>query len=137
MTLPKSIGLRTSETDSRYRADRANKPADFDPFEERIHAEKPLRSFEHWRLYENIYPYDAVADVHHILIAVRKFARPKDMSPAERAELEDIKEELAPDYDTFLENFPRFQSVHSHLHFHLVVWKRFMPGMHKSDPGSA
>ncbi len=106
-----------------YRATRSTLPEDHDPFEERIERD-PLRLFDHWALFDNIFPYDAIADAHHILVARRKFADPLEMSPEERRELDLIKQEVREDYDAFIENFPRIQSVPGRLHFHLVVWKR-------------
>ena len=63
-----------------YRATRSTLPEDHDPFEERIERD-PLRLFDHWALFDNIFPYDAIADAHHILVARRKFADPLEVSP--------------------------------------------------------
>ncbi len=122
MIIQRSV-LRNPETHAKYLAARAAEQPDYDPFDQRLREEKPFRRFRHWCLYQNLYPYDAVADTHHLLVAVRKFSRSSEMTSEEREELEQIKAELAPDYDCLIENFPRFQSVPVRLHFHLIVWK--------------
>lgn len=89
----KPLILRSPEMDARYRAIREKLPQDDDPFEERA-KEDPIKTWQHWLLFENIYPYDAVADVHHLLVSARKFSSPSEMLPQERDELDAIKLEL-------------------------------------------
>jgi diadenosine tetraphosphate (Ap4A) HIT family hydrolase len=85
--------------------------------------ERTIREFEHWYLIENLFPYDKIATVHHLLIPKREVAFGEPMLPGEEEELLRIKKELAPEYDAMTENFPRNQSVPGHFHLHLLVYK--------------
>ncbi len=129
--MPKPLIFRTKEMQTRYNEARAahaaesaeaGGTAEYDPFAERLR-QAPLRGFEYWSIVENLFPYDAVMDVHHLLVPHRKFARTHAMTAAEREELEAIKREIGADYHAMIENFPNIQSVPTRLHFHLVVWK--------------
>lgn len=74
----------------------------------------------------NDYPYDAVADRHHLLIPKQHTNRVTDLSVAAQQELSIILMELeASDrYDCQLTNFPVGQSHPTHFHIHLLRWKR-------------
>jgi diadenosine tetraphosphate (Ap4A) HIT family hydrolase len=84
---------------------------------------EPLREFQHWRIIENMFPYDKVAGVHHMILPKRHVLEP-DLSEEEIAELRNIKEEHFPkNYDFIIEAMPKMKSIPQHFHIHLIVVK--------------
>lgn len=88
--------------------------------------ERLIREFDHWLLIENLFPYDRIAEVHHLLVPKRVFPFGEPLSVEEVGELADIKEELGSNYDALAENFPRNRSVPGHFHLHLLVYKEVL-----------
>ncbi len=83
--------------------------------------EAPTVSFEHWVIYPNDFPYDAIAKVHDLIVTKRHvtFA---ELNEAERAELEHLKQTyLNERYDSLIESLPVRQSIPLHAHYHLVI----------------
>lgn len=85
-----------------------------------------LECFMYWFICENQYPYDNVATTHHMLAPIRHVAHEKDLTKFEKRELELILNRLndAGNYDCIMRNFTVGQSHKSHLHYHLLTWKR-------------
>ena len=82
-----------------------------------------LRDFDHWRVIENIFPYDRIAKMHHMIIP-KRHAKEPELSAEELKELRKIKEEhLQTDYDLIIEATHRTRSIPGHFHIHLVVFK--------------
>jgi hypothetical protein len=82
-----------------------------------------IKEYEHWHLVEATFPYNRVAEVHHMLIAKRIYASSQEMTIHERAELEDIKLRVGDSYHCMLENLDAGKSILGHHHLHLVKWK--------------
>lgn len=84
-----------------------------------------VKVFQYWLIVENQYPYDNVAEVHHMLVPIRHFARERDADRAESSEALEILQNLEEDseYDCILKNYPKGQSHRSHFHYHLITWK--------------
>lgn len=82
-----------------------------------------IKEYRDWLIIENRFPYDLVANVHHLLIPKRKFSDYEEMSDGEEEELFQIKKEVAANYDSVIENFHGNRSVHDHFHFHLIKFK--------------
>lgn len=82
-----------------------------------------LQEYNHWYLVEAKFPYNLVADTHHMLITKRIYASSHEMNLDERAELEDIKIEVGDTYHCLLENLDAGKSVLGHHHVHLIKWK--------------
>ncbi len=87
--------------------------------------ERVIRSFEHWNIIENLYPYDLIAKEHHMLVPKRVFGK---MSECTRDEWNEYKYllnlfEEEDHYDAILENFSKGRSIIRHLHLHLLVYK--------------
>lgn len=99
----------------------ANHPNVADPFFD--WRERLVREYEHWAIIQNIFPYDLIAEVAHLLIPKRIFAHYEEMTDTEEKELFRIKQEVTPQYDSILENFAHNRSVPSHFHFHLLKIK--------------
>jgi len=109
--------LRTKETKARYAA--APKSGDFflnDP---------AIAEYEYWRIIKNSFPYDVVADKHHLLAVKRLVASEDDLSTEELEELKEIKRSISRDgsYDVIMLNFPKRQTQPQRLHYHLLVYK--------------
>jgi hypothetical protein len=82
---------------------------------------EPLHTFTYWKVVENEYPYDRVAAVHHMILPLRH-TDGTDLSEAERAELEQLKQTILNDtYHFIVEALPRTKSIPAHFHLHLMV----------------
>jgi len=84
--------------------------------------EPALKTWRHWRLIENAFPYDIAFKVHHLLMPVHVIAK-NQLNDAEKDELEVILDSLSSDYDCYLENFASKQSIKNHYHLHLLTYK--------------
>lgn len=125
--------MRTPETMKKYatfNAERLAKieggekvyPAYDDPNEPRI------AEFKYWYILDNFYPYDTIAEVHHIIVLKRHVALKWSLlNQEERDELEELKVNgyINKHYDTLLENLPVAQTVPGRFHLHLILLKRF------------
>jgi hypothetical protein len=82
---------RTKETMERY----LNAPqsgAEHCPFTEAKESGDIITSFKHWHIMENLFPYDAIAEINHMIFPKRKVAFNWDLlSKEEREELEELK----------------------------------------------
>lgn len=81
-----------------------------------------LEEWTYWMLVENEYPYDLIASKHHLLVPYRPVKSRDELLYMEESELRNILRAVTPNYDAYLENFPRHQSVQSHFHIHLLVF---------------
>ena len=82
-----------------------------------------LIEWKFWKLVKNQYPHDLVLKEHDLLIPLRVFALPGEMTMNEIRELFEILEELSNQYDSIKFNYPVQQSVRNHFHLHLQVNK--------------
>lgn len=84
---------------------------------------KPLKTFRHWKIVSNLFPYDRIARRHHMILPKRHVAEEK-LSAAELKELQRIKETyLHKKYDFILEATYRMKSIPAHFHLHLILVK--------------
>lgn len=88
-----------------------------------------IKSYKHWHIVENAFPYDNVADTHHILCPKRHVHSFPALFKDEESELWMIKYMLnkRTEYDSILENFNHAQSQPGHVHLHLLRWKLINP----------
>jgi hypothetical protein len=82
-----------------------------------------LEEWTHWGLVVNEFPYDLIAKTHHLLIPNRPVRGRDELLYVEEVELRNILREISPNYDAYLENFPRHQSVKNHFHVHLLEYE--------------
>lgn len=87
--------------------------------------EKDGKEYIYWRLIENDFPYDLIAEKHFLLSPRRNFANDWEMSDEERQELFDIKKQIAEtlEFDSIYENVPHNRTLPGHYHLHLVKYK--------------
>lgn len=87
--------------------------------------ENIFRSFEHWYIIENLYPYDLITKEHHMLVPKRVFSKMSECTRDEWNEYKYIINLLEEEghYDGILENFSKGRSIMKHLHLHLLVYK--------------
>ena len=114
-----NVTLRSTATEQRYQTDIAagkTRPLEIMP---------SIKQWEHWRLVENDYPYDAFFKTHHMLVIKRGgVAERTDLNDTERAELEQIlKQFVYPGYHFWFENCPRRRTAPGIYHLHLIVYK--------------
>lgn len=123
-----NTALRTPETWQRYQERRKTK----DPAEcflchpqSRSDSELVVKEFTHFFIVANEYPYDAVAEVHHLLAPKRHIDDQDDLDVDELHEYgETVVPYLEENYDFIGQNTPHNQTVPQHLHLHLLTWRR-------------
>lgn len=112
--------FRTPEQQESYEAYKAAGNLDRDCV---LCARESLRTFEHWRIIKNMFPYDKIAKVHHMILPKRHVTEP-ELSEEEVRELRKIKEEyFHKDYDFMIEAMGNMKSIPAHFHNHLIVVK--------------
>lgn len=113
---------RTRETFDKYLAARAEPmPEGYCPL-----CEAPsIKEFTYWRIIDNKFPYDRVADIHHQLVPKRHVTF-DNVSQEEKEEMENlITGDLNSTYAMCALALPNTQSIPSHVHYHLMVLKPF------------
>lgn len=85
-----------------------------------------LKQFDYWLIMDNLFPYDAIAEVNHMIFPKRKVAFDWDLlSQEERNELEELKKTyISEHYDVLYENLPSGQTKPGYFHLHLLKLKR-------------
>lgn len=83
---------------------------------------KKVKKWKHWILVENEFPYDKIAQLHHMLVPLRKFPNEQDMTLEEWKELMNIKKSLEKDYNAFLENSANNRTVSKLFHLHCIKY---------------
>lgn len=109
MTLPMS--LRLFKTEIQYQKDR-QKGNTRDLLDEPI-----LTQYKYFRLIDNRYPYDAIFQVHHMLIPNRLVGASDKFTREEKTELEELRKTLFTKYSTVIENYiARTNTALWHIH---------------------
>jgi diadenosine tetraphosphate (Ap4A) HIT family hydrolase len=85
-----------------------------------------LVEFTHWRLTGNRFPYDRVAEVHHMIVP-KRHTDGEDLSGEEKSELAQLlKTDLnTRGYNYFMQSLPSNMSIPAHLHYHLIKARNF------------
>ena len=82
-----------------------------------------LRSFIHWRIVSNDFPYDKIASVHTMIIPNRHVGE-RELSSEERTEFEIIKDTyLHNTYEYIIEATYKKKTIPAHFHMHLIITK--------------
>lgn len=112
--------LRSEKTQASYDAYRANQVPGVCALCEK---ETIVEDFSLWKIVENIFPYDAIASLHH-MIASKRHVKEADLIKEEIEELAKIKREyIMKRYDNIIESTHRTISIPSHFHLHLILVK--------------
>lgn len=111
--------LRTPETNERYRkAEQAgiNKTCFFcDPTRQKL-----VKEFDHFKIIENDFPYDGIAEVSHLLFPKRHI-KGHEYTKEEIDELNNIKVGYLhnADYNYLMEGITK-SSIPAHVHYHAI-----------------
>lgn len=97
--------------------------------QDRLHSfdfsqEKVIRTFKHWIIIENRFPYDTITRTNHMLVSLRPLLSHYEGTQEEQEEYHTILKLLAEEgfYDAMIENFPKIKSVKKFVHIHLIQW---------------
>lgn len=132
MYIEKITGTYTRTTDmmkkyhtvmSERAAARKNNTFSIYPYTETI-----LKEFKYWKIVPNDFPYDAIADINHMIFPKRDFKFDWSlMNNEERDELDYLKNKgyIAEHYDVVYENLPSGQTMPGRFHLHLLKLKRY------------
>lgn len=89
-----------------------------------------VKKFHYWIIIENQFPYDAVAEKHHLLVPIEHATKIENLHYEDKeSAIDELKDILADieesgEYDCQIKNFTIGQSHPTHLHYHLVTWRR-------------
>ncbi len=82
-----------------------------------------IEEFKYWRIVENLFPYDAIARVHHMILP-KRHASDDELSSEEKEEFDSIKESyIQQTYEFLIEPMRHRRSIPAHSHLHLIVAK--------------
>ena len=112
--------LRTKETEERYK-----KLKNEDSFLVGCSLCKApsIIEFNHWRIIDNAFPYDYIADLHHMVVTKRHMAEDQ-LSQEEKGELESLRlGYINEKYEFLMEATKKKKSIPGHAHVHLIVAK--------------
>jgi diadenosine tetraphosphate (Ap4A) HIT family hydrolase len=110
------VSLRTPKDERSYQRTKRQQP------KRDLTVEKPIKTWKHWYMLPNKFPYSSAFSRHDMLLPKRVISR-KQMNKQENDELAEILDELEPRYDVVMMNFRSKQSVKDHFHIHLLVYK--------------
>lgn len=79
-----------------------------------------IKAWRYWKLLDNEYPYDRIADTHHI-IALKRHAREDELTPEEIREWREVRGYLHQHYDMLFENTVKKKSIPGHHHLHAIT----------------
>lgn len=81
-----------------------------------------IKTFIHWKVINNKFPYDLIAATHHMLMPIRH-VKEADLTDEEKVELISIKDDYVQQYDYILEATNKTKSIPQHFHLHLIIVK--------------
>ena len=114
--------LRTLETQEKY--EEYKKVGGLDS--ECVLCEIPaIEEFKYWKIAMNRFPYDKVADPHHMMI-IKRHVPANEITGEEWMEYNALKqsgEYIDKNYDFIFESTVKMMTVPQHLHLHLIVVK--------------
>ena len=114
------VSLRTNETHEKYRKFRE------DGFLDKgcnLCSANSIKDFEHWRIVENLFPYDKIAKIHNMII-LKRHARFEELNESEKIEFESLKAGYINDeYEFIIEPTLKKKTIPLHMHLHLIVPK--------------
>lgn len=111
--------LRSKEVEDKYTNYKKNKTEDC-----AICRLEPLHSFKYWKIIENEYPYDLIAEKHHMIASFRHVDE-NGLSIEEKEELSEIKNDFLAKgkYNFLFEAIGNTKTIPAHFHLHLIELK--------------
>lgn len=108
--------LRSPATAAKYEAHRETKE-----FKSRcaLCQKDTLEEFTYWRIVDNSFPYDLIAETHHMLIS-KVHATERELPKEAHEELLHIKNRCLQQYDLMTMSLPKNLSIPQHVHYHLI-----------------
>lgn len=79
-----------------------------------------VKTFTHWKIIVNDFPYDQIAQTHHMIIPIAHVTE-EDIPPEAWQEFKDIKRDYIQLYDIIIESTSRMKSIPQHYHLHLIL----------------
>ena len=84
---------------------------------------KPIKSFEYWKIVNNDFPYDKIADPHHMILP-KRHTKERGITKEEWREFKELKEGYLNNNYTFIfESTHKTMTVPGHFHLQLIVIK--------------
>lgn len=111
--------FRTTETQQSYDTYKEERMNDDSCW---ICSKPTIKTFAHWRIVENSFPYDRIASVHHLLTPLRH-VHESELTEEELQEFVYIKENELDGYELLTWSIKKYQSVPNHYHVHALVPK--------------
>ena len=111
--------LRTKEAEEKYNNYVKENKSDICPLCER----ESIKVFKYWKVIKNIFPYDKIAEIHHMIVPFRHVTE-NELSSQELNEFKEIKQKyLYPEYEYLIESSMKKKSIPEHFHIHLIISK--------------
>lgn len=114
------ISLRSRKTEEQYKKAIENGELNICP----LCTAEPLQTFTHWKIIKNKFPYDTIAEEHHMIVPHRHCTY-DSLTTGEIKELTSIKKEVYNSYHYLLEGLGNNVSIPDHSHLHLLKLKSF------------
>jgi diadenosine tetraphosphate (Ap4A) HIT family hydrolase len=111
--------LRTPEEDARYREYREEGGLKVCRL---CQDEDVIKTFKYWKIMKNNFPYDRIAQTHHMIVPLRHVPE-EDITPEEWREYHEIKNTMIQDYEFIIEATKSKKSIPGHFHLHLIIVK--------------
>lgn len=89
-----------------------------------LYDERLVKDFKYWRIVENRFPHDKIAEVNHLLVLKRECQDLSFIRLYEWHELFLVLWEIRKDYDNFVYNLPAMSSIKNIPHAHLYRLKK-------------
>ena len=83
---------------------------------------EPLETFTYWKIIQNDFPYDRIAETHHMIVP-RRHCIELDLTNEEKIEFSRIKKDVLDRYNYIIEPTNTLKSIPNHFHLHLIIRK--------------
>ena len=84
---------------------------------------KSIKEFKYWRIINNIFPWDRIAKINHMIVS-KRHATHKELNTAEKKELEAVKYGyIEKNYEIIVDVVNRNKTIPGHFHTHLITLK--------------
>jgi hypothetical protein len=113
--------LRTKEMEQKYRE--YKKDGHMDRICNLCEKAPLVKEFRYWKIVENIFPWDNIAKLQHMLVPKRHIKYDK-LNDEEKKEFDELKiSYVEQEYEIIAEVTNKKKSIPEHLHIHLIIMK--------------